>query len=78
VVECNWRLMARGISWTRLFHFAVTQRSLVRATNYKEAAARLRRMAQLETNEKLRKCLVGLARQYEELVESIIRPKRRD
>jgi hypothetical protein len=70
--------MARGISATKLFDFTVTQRAAARATKYKEEAAWLRRTAQLETNEKLRENLVAVARQYEELVVSIIAPKRRD
>jgi len=70
--------MARGISGTKLFDFTVSQRAPARATTHKEKAAWLRRMAQLETNEKLRESLIALARQYEELVESIIAPRRRD
>jgi hypothetical protein len=70
--------MARGISGTKLFDFTAKQRAAARVTKHKEEAARLRRMAQLETNEKLRDRLVCLARQYEELIESIIMPKRRD
>ena len=70
--------MARGISGTKLFDFTVTQKASARATKHKEDAARFRRMAQLENNEKLRESLVVLARQYEELVEAIIVPKRRD
>lgn len=48
-VGCKWRLMARGISWTKLFDFAVKQRAAARATSYEEAAAQLRRMAQLNS-----------------------------
>lgn len=76
-VECKRRPMARGISGTKLFDFTVKQKAAARATKHKEEAARLRRMAQLETNEKLRDRLVFLACQYEELVASIIAPKRR-
>jgi hypothetical protein len=69
--------MARGISGTKLFDFAVKQRATAPAAKYEEGAARFRQLAQIETNEKLRESLVALACRYEELVASIIAPKRR-
>jgi len=70
--------MARGISRIKLFDFTATQRASARAAKYEEDAARFRQLAQIETNEKLRDRLVGLACRYEELVTSIIMPRRRD
>lgn len=70
--------MALGISRIKLFDFTVAQRAPARATKYEEEAARFRQWAQIETNEKLRESLVALACRYEEIVASIIAPKRRD
>jgi hypothetical protein len=68
--------MARGISGTKLFDFTVKQRASARAAKYEEEAARFRQLAQIETNEKFRDNLVALACRYEEIVASIIAPKR--
>lgn len=63
--------MAGDVAGTDLFHARIRQGLPARVRRYKEEAARFRRMAQLEGDEKLRGALVALAVQYEELAGNI-------
>lgn len=63
--------MAGDIVGTDLFDATIKQSLPARVRRYKEEAARFRRMAQLEGDEKLRGALVALAEQYEELAGNI-------
>jgi hypothetical protein len=59
--------MTGDVADTNLFHLTMAQSQPVRIRRYREEAARFRRMAEIETDGKLRRTLMSLARQYDDL-----------
>jgi hypothetical protein len=63
--------MASGVAATDVFDLAVMRSVPMRVRRYQEEAARFRRMAEIETGDKLRQSLISLAEQYEELATNL-------
>ena len=63
--------MTGEFAGTDLLHRTIAQSARMRGRQYREEAARFRRMAEAETNEKLCRSLAALAQQYEELADSL-------
>jgi len=68
--------MASDVAGTDNFRLAIMQSLPMRVRRYQEEAARFRRMADMETGDRLRQSLISLADQYEELATSLAPPRR--
>ena len=69
--------MTSDVTGVDILRQRVAQSALMRALRYREEAMRLRRMAETETPEKLRRSLLSLAKQYDELALGLAPHRRR-
>lgn len=63
--------MASDLRRAALFEMVSTHAATIRAARYREQAAQLRELADLESQPGLKRKLAALAQEYEELAETV-------